>query len=57
MKLTTVQLQCDVCQTATRQGQLGESVTALRERLAPIGWRGQGNRDVCENCALRGHRP
>lgn len=57
MKATTVRLQCDACKTAERQGKPNETVTQLRDRIRPIGWRGFGNRDICENCYARGHRP
>lgn len=57
MRATTVRLQCDVCQVAERQGKPNESVTQLRDKLYPIGWRSAGARDVCENCYAKGHRP
>lgn len=58
MRETTVLLQCDGpgC-VATRQGHRDETAGALRERLAVIGWRGRGDRDICENCMAKGHRP
>lgn len=58
MKETTVILACDGpgC-LAQRQGKPNETAGELRERLATVGWRGAGYRDMCENCMSRGYRP
>lgn len=47
----TVRLVCNDCGTE-RQGQVGETVTRLRESLAKVGWQARAidNIDVCPLC-------
>lgn len=54
----TIVLECDTCSTR-RQTQLGESLEALRDRLAAVGWYIDASRDydLCPGCThpdLRG---